>query len=242
VDGSTIGLGDVDLGVFYGLCERAGWHEDVALTGSATITAGVQTFLGVDPSTADGGGDSAKAPAAAATVEDTPDDKRSMLVIVDTRGTVKCWSLLRTMPYWRSRMVRVATAAATPQEHLEYLRKGAPHVDVLTVGSTDASGHADLRELLVALKQRYGAKVVRVDSGGVLIGELLRAGLVDELSVVVYPVLSGATGKTLLAGALPSPTKVALISSEQLAEGIVWLRYSITQEPPSKRSKKEGPL
>ncbi|MEO0433105.1 MAG: dihydrofolate reductase family protein, partial [Cyanobacteria bacterium J06656_5] len=41
----------------------------------------------------------------------------------------------------------------------------------------------------------FGVTVVRVDSGGTLNGVLLRAGLVDELHLLVHPTLVGGTSQ-----------------------------------------------
>ena len=50
----------------------------------------------------------------------------------------------------------------------------------------------DLAAALQHLAGRYGVREVQTDAGGTLNGVLVRAGLVDELSVVVAPQLAGA--------------------------------------------------
>ena len=57
-------------------------------------------------------------------------------------------------------------------------------------------------------------------------------GLVDELSLLVHPCLAGAEA---LGGAVPPWTTdrradLDLISQEQYADGLVWLRYHVRHE------------
>jgi 2,5-diamino-6-(ribosylamino)-4(3H)-pyrimidinone 5'-phosphate reductase len=49
-------------------------------------------------------------------------------------------------------------------------------------------------DLFVGLKENYGVKKMTIQSGGTMNAELLRAGLIDRLSLVVAPLLVG--GKT----------------------------------------------
>lgn len=78
--------------------------------------------------------------------------------------------------------------------------------------------HVALRS---ALEELGG--VIRVDSGGALNGALLRAGLVDELSLLVHPVLVGEAPRWHggASGAVLEPLAV-----ERLDGGVVWLRYT----------------
>jgi 2,5-diamino-6-(ribosylamino)-4(3H)-pyrimidinone 5'-phosphate reductase len=71
---------------------------------------------------------------------------------------------------------------------------------------------------------------VRVDSGGILSGVLLRAGLVNEVSVLVGPCLVGGTSprSMFVAPDLASPDGVIplrLTAVEQMRGDIIWLRY-----------------
>lgn len=166
LDGRTTGF-PVDLGLFYGLISH--FHEDATLTGSETVLAS-----GVAP---DDEGEPAPP------WEAQPGDPRPLLVVPDSRGRIKSWNRLRSMPYWRD--VLVLCTGSTPSDYLAYLeRSGIPY---LIQGETQA----DLPAALEELYDRYGVRVVRVDSGGTLNGLLLAAGLVDELSLLVHPCLVG---------------------------------------------------
>lgn len=57
---------------------------------------------------------------------------------------------------------------------------------------------------------------------------MLRAGLVDEVSVLVAPVADGRVGTPALfdvEDGEASPHRLALESAEQRAGGVLWLRY-----------------
>jgi 2,5-diamino-6-(ribosylamino)-4(3H)-pyrimidinone 5'-phosphate reductase len=104
-------------------------------------------------------------------------------VVPDSRGRIRCWNALRACGYWRD--VLALTCATTPSAYLSYLEDmGVRHVAA-------GDNRVDLRAALEWLADNLSARVVRVDSGGVLNGALLRAGLVDEVSVLVDPTLVG---------------------------------------------------
>lgn len=115
----------------------------------------------------------------------------------------------------------------TPEDHLAYLEE--ERVDALAVGD----GRVDLARALERLGERYGVRTVRVDSGGTLNGALFRAGLVDEVSLLVHPYLVGGTSprssyraEDLEPGAQAVPARLS--SVEQVADGLVWLRYEVS--------------
>ncbi len=200
-----------DVGKFYALASH--WQEDATLAGSDTMLAASEDIPPETPQ--------AFEPPAA-----LPDDKRPWLVIPDSRGRVRSWHGWRQQPYWR---VGVALCSrATPQEYLDYLR--ARHIDCIVAGEV----RVDFREALEELNARYGVRTVRVDSGGTLNGVLLRAGLVDEVSLLIHPCLVGGTTPRSFYRApdLTSPEGVIpleLKHVEQLENGLLWLRYDVVK-------------
>jgi 2,5-diamino-6-(ribosylamino)-4(3H)-pyrimidinone 5'-phosphate reductase len=86
----------------------------------------------------------------------------------------------------------------------------------------------DLAAALGALAEREGARLVRVDSGGALIGALLSGGLVDELSLLVHPCLAAPAEDRRWPGRVPIPAgPLEHLTSLQFGDGLVWLRYRI---------------
>ena len=107
-------------------------------------------------------------------------------------------------------------------------RLAAKGVPVIVCGER----RVDLRAALETLAARHAVRTVRVDSGGALSGALVRAGLVDEVSVLLEPVLvGGVTPRSFLRGPDPAaPGDVArlrLQEVEQFDDGLVRLRYDV---------------
>ena len=80
----------------------------------------------------------------------------------------------------------------------------------------------DVPEAVARLKQGEGPDLLTQGSS-VLVRSLLAAGLVDELSLLVFPVLLGR-GKTLF-GEETKPGELELVSSQVSTTGVVIARY-----------------
>lgn len=79
---------------------------------------------------------------------------------------------------------------------------------------------------------RHGVRRIRVGSGGASSGALLRAGLLDEVSVPAEPVLAGgARPRTVLRGPDPSSfadgARLDLAFAQQFDDGVAWLRRRV---------------
>ena len=91
----------------------------------------------------------------------------------------------------------------------------------------------DLRLALETVNRELGVKRLLLEGGGVANGEFLRAGLVDEISLVIAPAIDGAKGGPHLydstdATAGPPPLRgMTLQQCQVLDGGAVWLRYTL---------------
>lgn len=202
-----------DIGLYYELAAR--FEADAMLSGSNTIAAAFSA-----EEMAEAGAEAPEPPSS------DPDDPGQLLVVVDSRGRLRNLHQLRREPYWRD--VLALCSQATPTSHLDYLQQH--RIDYLVAGDD----YVDLRAALAELHARYGVKVVRVDSGGVLNGVLLRAGLVDEISILVAPALAGGTTprSLFIAPDLTTPEGVIplrLTHLEQMKDDTVWLRYEVVR-------------
>jgi 2,5-diamino-6-(ribosylamino)-4(3H)-pyrimidinone 5'-phosphate reductase len=199
----------VDLGLHYEVAGRL--PGDAILTGSGTLLAAARAE-GVDMSGAD-----RDEPVHASAA----DDPRPWLVVVDSRGRLTRLGWLRGQPFWRD--VLICCSESTPAEHRARLvRHQVEHI----VAGTDRVHLATVLQLLAG---RYAVRAVRVDAGGALNGQLLRADLVDEISLIVAPHLAGTDGGhpvPLLSGPAPTGASLTLIGTEPLRDGHLWLRYS----------------
>jgi len=154
--------------------------------------------------------------------EPMPDDKRPLWVIVDSRGWLRNLHIFRHSEYCRDIVVLVSEA--TPQTYLkDYL--GKRQYDYIVAGEDKV----DYRLALEELNKRYGVKSVRTDSGGILNSVLLEQGLVDEISLVVSPLLVGK-GHTNIFRSLNLPVdsiKLKPLKCESLEGGQVLLSYQV---------------
>jgi riboflavin biosynthesis pyrimidine reductase len=74
-------------------------------------------------------------------------------------------------------------------------------------------------------------KTLMLEGGGKINGSLIRAGLIDEVSVIVSPVVDGRMGTPALfdvEGENVKPHRLALESVERRADDTIWLRYRVT--------------
>jgi 2,5-diamino-6-(ribosylamino)-4(3H)-pyrimidinone 5'-phosphate reductase len=139
-----------------------------------------------------------------------------LLAVVDGRGRIRRWNELRQAGHWSD--VLALHAEATPP------RPADRPVRELVIGGE----RVDLAAAIHALGRDDDAQVIRVDSGGALIGALLESRLLDEVSLLVHPCLAGAHGSTHWYGTAPRTSiDLELAASESFDGGLVWLRYRV---------------
>ena len=199
-----------DIGLFYSLTRE--WAEDATLAGSRTMMTASPPDEELEE--------------VAPPEPPSPDDPRALLAVVDSRGQVRTWRTLRASGYWKDMVALVSEL--TPAAYLDYLRR--IHVPWLTHGID----RVDLRGALEDLNDRYGVEVVRVDAGGTLNGALLRAGLVDEVSILMHPVLVGGESPRSMFAAPDLETDdgvipLVFLGVEEHGDGIVRLRYEVVR-------------
>ncbi|HZJ02817.1 MAG TPA: RibD family protein [Thermoleophilia bacterium] len=203
-----------DLGRFYALARR--WREDATLVGADTILA-MEDELAQEEAAAD-------SPEEAAA--DSPEESADLpfLVVVDSRGRIQRWRELRDQPYWGRSLV--LCSERTPSDYRTMLADLG--IEVVVAGEE----RVDLVLALEELSRRYDIQTVRVDSGGILNGALLRADLVDEISVLLEPrLVGGDTPRSLFHAADVSSAQelveLRLVAMEAFEDDVVWMRYLV---------------
>lgn len=90
----------------------------------------------------------------------------------------------------------------------------------------------NLCEAMELLHENFGINSISLQGGGIINGAMLAAGLIDELSLVIYPGIDGLTTSPSVfeylgaSDELPaSGQSLELLSAESRDNGIVWLRY-----------------
>ncbi|WP_295135720.1 dihydrofolate reductase family protein [uncultured Reyranella sp.] len=123
--------------------------------------------------------------------------------------------------------ILVILTEAVSDRHLAGLR--ADGVSYIFAGKTEI----DLAAALETLNRELGIERIMLEGGGGANGALLRAGLIDELSLVICPVIDGSTGGPIVfnSGDVdlgPAPIEsMTLVSHDVLEGGTMWLRYKL---------------
>lgn len=129
--------------------------------------------------------------------------------------------------------ILVILTEQVPDSHLAGLRSEG--ISYIFAGKSAI----DLAAALETLNRELGIKTLMVEGGGGANGAFLRAGLIDELSLVITAAIDGSTGGPIVfnsgnkdLGPAPIET-MTLVSHEVLDKGAIWLRYKLTNQPPS---------
>lgn len=113
--------------------------------------------------------------------------------------------------------------------YLAFLRERG--VSYLLAGARDV----DLAWALEKIGERFGVETLMLEGGGRINGAMLRAGLIDEVSVLVAPVVDGRPEMPTLfdvEGGDAAPRELVLEAVERREGDILWLRYRVENRTP----------
>lgn len=111
-------------------------------------------------------------------------------------------------------------------EYLAFLRERG--VSYLLAGAREV----DLPLALGKIAHDYGVRTLMLEGGGRINGGMLRAGLIDEVSVLITPVVDGRMGTPAVFdvggdGDDVTPYRLALDAVDRRADDVLWLRYRV---------------
>jgi riboflavin biosynthesis pyrimidine reductase len=143
---------------------------------------------------------------------------KSYAVSIDPHGKVG-WKKNEALG---SHVVEVVTESVA-DDYLAYLQSIG--VSYIFAGKTDL----DLRQCVGILSRELGCKRLIVEGGPHISGSFVNAGLVDEISVLLLPLVDGR-GDHPASFEIPKdewkqPSHLVLSSAEVQEGGAVWLRY-----------------
>ena len=161
------------------------YKPDAHLIGSNTVKVGVELYGGPVPKEEK---------------KDFVKPKRIMSlaywVIPDTKGILEnILHVCRRFEFCRDVILLVSNK--TPTKYLNYLKEREYDYHIM------GEDQVDLRRSLQLLSEKYGVKTVLADTGKILGNLLLNQGLVNEISLLIHPIIVGANLITYLATLIP---------------------------------------
>lgn len=149
-----------------------------------------------------------------------PRSSKRLFITIDPDADI-----LYDTPTVRGDDIATILPSTAPAEYLEHLRENG-------ISYLFAGRHGDdLRTAMLTLATTFGVKSISLQGGGIINGSMLQAGLIDELSLVVYPGIDGMSGSTSIfeyTGNEIAPAKgqsLELLSATTRQHGVLWLRY-----------------
>ena len=96
----------------------------------------------------------------------------------------------------------------------------------------------DMPAAMEILAKTFGIKTLLLEGGGKICGAFLKAGLIDEISVLIYPGIDGLAGVPSIFEYAGKPDEkpaegqsLRHLATETLAGGMVWIRYAVEKAP-----------
>jgi 2,5-diamino-6-(ribosylamino)-4(3H)-pyrimidinone 5'-phosphate reductase len=152
---------------------------------------------------------------------------KSYAISVDTRGKL-CWS---GGDLDGDHLICVVSEQA-PEDYLDMLRQNG--VSYVVAGKSSV----DLRKAVDQLGKHFGIRTLLLEGGGHINGAFLRAGLVDELSLLVVPGIDGRHEIPAVFDGLSQSKRKAvplrLKSIERRKRDALWLRYRVVRSTKAK--------
>ena len=149
---------------------------------------------------------------------------RPLLVVPDSSGKIRIWTEIIEMPFIRD--VLVLCSRSTPQEYLDFLDKR--YIKYMIVGYDNVNLGAALEELNL----QFDVKSIRVECGGKVNGALLKDDLVEEICVLMHPVMVGGMSSNSIytdpdLSSNSAVLDLKLLKMEKLRNEIIFLQYRI---------------
>jgi 2,5-diamino-6-(ribosylamino)-4(3H)-pyrimidinone 5'-phosphate reductase len=186
------------------------YQSEIYLVGSSTAKTGIEMYS--KPVPEEEGNDYVK-------------PNRSALlarwVIPDSRGILfGMLHVYRRFEFCRD--VVILVSHTTPGRYLEYLRNH--QYDYIMAGQDQV----DYRQAFLLLQENYHAKTILADTGRTLGNILLNQRLVDEISLLIHPVITGNRSENLFSG-VDVPVNLKLLKQEVLENDYIWMSYKVEQ-------------
>jgi 2,5-diamino-6-(ribosylamino)-4(3H)-pyrimidinone 5'-phosphate reductase len=198
---------NTDSKLYYEIASK--WNVDAVLMGSNTLLNGFNVETGELYGWAN---------------SDDEINSFPLLVVPDSGGKIRIWDKVLQLSFIKD--ILVLCSRSTPQEYMNFLDE--MNIKYMVIGYNKVNLGIALEEL----NTQFGVISLRVDSGGTLNGILLRDDLVDEVGVLLNPVMIGGISPNSIYTAPDLKTSeevidLKLIKIEQLKNETIFLQYRV---------------
>jgi len=202
LDGSLINF-DVNMELHYQIARN--YKPDAHLIGSNTIKSGIELYGSAPPEEKI----DFKKP--------ERDEKLPYWIIIDTKGTLQ-GQLHEVRRFELCKDVVLLLSEETPETYINYLKER--DYDFHIVGKE----YINLKKSLKLLVKNYNIKILLTDCGRILGNLLLNQGFVDEISLLIHPVIVGDKSYNIFNN-IDKKIKLKLLKNEILDKGYIWLTF-----------------
>lgn len=204
LDGSLTNF-QVNMRLHYEIA--ASFNADAHLIGSNTIKTGISLYG--NPSREE------------ITDFDKPNrnDSLPFWIIIDSRGILK-GSLHEVRRFEGCKDIILLTSKKTSKEYFTYLDER--NYTYYCFGDD----HVNIEKAIQFLSEKYNIDVILVDTGSILGNILLDQGLVNEISLLIHPVIVGKNAYQMFAR-IPSPLDLKLKKKKMYENNYIWATYHV---------------
>jgi 2,5-diamino-6-(ribosylamino)-4(3H)-pyrimidinone 5'-phosphate reductase len=207
VDGSIKDF-ELDVGLHYEVADKI--KADAHLIGSETAKTGIELFTENVPK---------EEPSDFVKPAMRVDETRPFWVLSDSKGKLRgLLHVYRRSCYCKDVIVLITNS--TSEDYFNYLKER--NYNIIVAGEENI----DFRAALDKLALYYSVKSVLTDSGGGLNSLLLREGLVDEILLLISPVVVGKEATNLFRY-LESRVNLELVRSERVRNNHMLVVYRV---------------
>ena len=140
-------------------------------------------------------------------------------IIIDSKGTLK--GLLHEVRRFEfCKDVVLLISNETPNSYIKYLKER--NYDFHTVGDE----HVNLKKALELIYNIYNTKILLTDCGSILGNLLISEGLLNEISLLVHPVIVGKKTYGIFNN-IQKFVNLKMLKNEVIDENFIWFLYKI---------------
>ena len=207
LDGSLTDF-SVNMELHYQIAGK--YKPDAHLIGSNTIKTGIELYGNAPPEDEND------------FIKPDRDKNLPYWIIIDTKGSLQ-YLLHEIRRFDFCKDVIVLISKDTPKDYIHYLRER--DYDFYIVGNEHINMHKSLELLL----EKYNIKTILTDCGSILSNLLLTQHLVDEISLLIHPVIVGDKSYNIF-NYIKRMIPLKMIKNEILGEGYCWLVYRVIRD------------